>query len=360
MRPIMIFLFIFLAGSCGRIIDTEEFRVQKDGNSVPYALPRGMISVRASWDGQADSLVKLRMGKVLYYPDKDARYFATFKPSAISNDSFVIRTEFGGLLTTVNVAAEDRTPDIIAKIGEIAATVVSPLPPVPAAAAATYSQPQFLALTKKFSVEARFDPFDTDSLAAARSVLNSAGVSLSVNCLEPGDGGLGGPCDTDPGFLATDLIFDEEKGETCGNSICFRLLTPVIIELSYTSPLAGQYGAQFLALVPDPRRQVGFDLTRAACVEKVSQLSFDRGILTRASVDKPSEILGCLEIPLEVAKAIVSVAGSLLTVRTVSDPALIEAQAEVLDTQQEVLETQAVLVETQQGIIEEYLEDQKR
>ncbi|WP_422040134.1 hypothetical protein [Roseibium sp.] len=40
-------------------------------------------------------------------------------------------------------------------------------------------------------------------------------------------------------------------------------------------------------------------------MKKVTDLTFEDGVLTKADITKPSEILGCISIPATILKAIV-------------------------------------------------------
>ena len=56
-------------------------------------------------------------------------------------------------------------------------------------------------------------------------------------------------------------------------------------------------------------------VTRASFVKKDTQLHFDQGMLTQVSTNKPSELVGFVTIPVDVATTIVGIPAELLKFR---------------------------------------------
>jgi hypothetical protein len=66
-------------------------------------------------------------------------------------------------------------------------------------------------------------------------------------------------------------------------------------------------------LLPNEAPLMTLDITRPAFIRKVINLTFTNGILTEVHINKPSEILAGLKIPLDIVKAIAAIPKELLT-----------------------------------------------
>jgi hypothetical protein len=74
---------------------------------------------------------------------------------------------------------------------------------------------------------------------------------------------------------------------------------------------------------------------RALFATRDTDLVFNQGVLTDVSIDKKSELVGFVRIPLAVAKAVVGVPAQILQIRiadTRNQTALINAQGELANT----------------------------
>lgn len=138
----------------------------------------------------------------------------------------------------------------------------------------------------------------------------------------------------------------------CQGSVCFRLVTPVLASISARvdstqakdgSSQAGPITKQYLAIVPDPLAVGSYNIRRGPCIDRNTQLSMTDGVVTKVDLNKPSEILNCLSIPLDVGKAIASVPGALLTIKVNQA----ESEIKYLQAQKSLLEAQAALLAAQ-------------
>lgn len=75
--------------------------------------------------------------------------------------------------------------------------------------------------------------------------------------------------------------------------------------------------ATFIKAIPNPDRVFSFNLARSAFVQnKKTDLTISNGLLTKVSINKPSEAEGFSEIPLTLSKKLAELPKDLLTVRT--------------------------------------------
>lgn len=284
---------------------------------VPYGLPRAYLTMNVEWNGKADSAYNITFGDTVFAPDPNASYLLSYNPSLWFDDDVTLNTS-GGLLSTINATTTDRSGDALKKVVEIVAEAGKLFtafgdPPI-RSGRLEYKMP-----TGPVSLSIQFDPFDNDSVK--RLELRLAEVGLKVFAVQPN----GRPLAT----VSSDEI-------PCDNSFCYRTATQIIIGVQgEATELKGQ-GKLFLAQVPDPSVTYALDVTRTNCVTRTTGVTFQSGMLSSLSINKPSEVSGCLQIPLDVLKAIVAVPGELLKFETGSlndQKALLEAQTAVLNAE---------------------------
>ena len=107
------------------------------------------------------------------------------------------------------------------------------------------------------------------------------------------------------------------------SGVCYRPVIPFNVELRpggvLYRPLGRPVeaievaqGVQEVFMLPNRSPVVCLPIERVPFVESRFRATFANGLLTSVESDKPSEILGFLEIPIRVAKAIVSIPAELL------------------------------------------------
>lgn len=296
-------------------------------SSVYYHLPRGVIPISIKPHQNKANLLEITQGATIYLPDRRAKYRLERHENAFSEDKLTVSVDEFGLLAGLNSDVADRSPQIVQKIVEIAANVAKAASAEALTATPKGTEPQ------SCRVEALIDPFSSVSLAAANEALQKCQLTLTVSY--PGEGVFDTPKDK-----RAQAALDAETATLaarCDGSICFRPVTPVAIRLRGD----GNVDATFVAAVPDIRSVFAYDVTRGPCIERVGALEITRGMMKKADLKKPSEVEGCLEIPLRVAKAAASIPGEVLTVRVQqaeSEAKLLEAEREIIAAQQSLLQ----------------------
>src|SRR5262249_33614448 len=85
--------------------------------------------------------------------------------------------------------------------------------------------------------------------------------------------------------------------------------------------------------MPNISPVLSFGIQRALFTNRVTTVYFDQGVLTDVSVNKGSELLGFVSIPLVVAKAVVAVPAQIIQFRildTQNQTALLNAQGQLI------------------------------
>ena len=297
---------------------------------LSYHLPRGIVPITIG-PGANGSVITITQGGTQMIPDRHAKYLAEWHESGFSDDTFSVTVDKNGLLASINSDVTDRTPDIAKKIIEIATDAVL--------AAASQQPPD--ASTKITNCQASLlvDPFSQPSISHANRALSGCKLRLAVTFPDGGKFPSFKSAADEQAFLRDGDL----ENRDCSGSICFRPVVPVTIRIS--GPVVNTaVDATLLAIVPDVRTVASYDLRRGACIERNSTLTFDGGVLTKADLKKPSEVLACLEIPLAIAKAFATVPGQLLTFKvnqTTSEASLLQQQRNVIVAQQALVQAQA-------------------
>ena len=284
------------------VTGTRDPKVVRSTEGIAYALPLGLVVISAAWDGKQDSAPKITFGDTQILPDPTARFRARGVWNSLADDRLVMSVE-NGLLASVNATNKDQTGAAIGKVVEIA---------VEAAKAVTLVTRTGKDLTPPSAAYDRtivFDPFKggQDEIFAA--------LGLVVDVRPFGE----------PSFEPTGSLSGAKVSETCDHSLCYR--DPVAVSIRVTD-FSGNV-REIVTLVPDQRVTSGIDVARSTCVEANTALTFTKGMLTQVDLTRPSPVVGCLEIPLQVLQRIVQVPGELLKFETGNidaERALIEAQ----------------------------------
>jgi hypothetical protein len=105
-------------------------------------------------------------------------------------------------------------------------------------------------------------------------------------------------------------------------------------------------------MVADPVHTFVADNNRGVFVKKRVDFVVSDGVLTGIEVDKPSELLAIVSLPVDILKAIASIPGEILSVKIkqLSDEkGLTSAQVELLKSQIDLIKQKQALSDAQKG-----------
>jgi hypothetical protein len=103
-------------------------------------------------------------------------------------------------------------------------------------------------------------------------------------------------------------------------------------------------------MIADPAHTFVADTSRAILVSKKVDLIVSDGVLTGIEVDKKSELLQIVSLPVDILKAIASIPGEVLSVKVkqlTDENKLTTAQAELLKAQIELIKQKQALSDAQ-------------
>lgn len=265
-----------------------------------------------------------------------------------SHDTVDIELTKDGLLTHVCGTAVDERSNIFQGVLDIAAMLATGAP-VKTRSLEYGAVPRIVARYE-------FDPIDPVDLARVRKALDGYGIKLTLtkqsDC----------PVATSGAACCTTC-------ESTQPGIYYRLPIPYRMSLApagiyRVSPpqppgtLTGEWdylegGSDWTVLLPNEAVCMYVPVSRAAFVTSKTELFFDRGMLTKVTTDKPSELLGFVKIPVDALSTILAIPAELLTfrVKKIEDTTKITAaQAAQADAEREALKAQLELLAARKSV----------
>jgi hypothetical protein len=261
-------------------------------DAMGYFLPKGLIRVQLKPDSLKTDDLELKTS-VRYI--QDPKYFFTFQylPKATFDDAVDVKLTEQGFLDTIEVTTTDKTREIVGKVIEIAKEVAK-ITAFPGAVAQIKAKQK---IPKIPNIDFEFDPDlflneerKTERRILEDSFLNPYDIKIELKRTFPeGSFPKQGPVD--------------QKG------IYYRPLLPY--EFSFSLKEFALYKNETMSL-PNEAPILAVNLTRGPFITKKMSLTFKNGILTQMKVGKQSEVLGALDIPLDIVKSIVSLPTELI------------------------------------------------
>lgn len=322
-----------VAASCTKVVETRPIVVSPgvEGGAClsamgGYHLPKGLITLTASSDGARTTLDPDTIG-VSLVPDRRYNLCLDYLNSPTSDDMLVVRRTPGDLLEYVTSDVTDRTPQIAQKLIVAASNF--------AIAAMREGAGKGGRVER---LDLAFDPFDRKEMAAAKTALRHFGFCLYIegHSFSRATKNVEGWCDAkdlppydDP---ALDIAEQPLDPYAASSNILYRANQSFrVVIMRREDPGAGRwalYVAKNLEM-PNLSPIFGVGVERALFANRKTTLTFDSGVLTGVSIDKKSELLGFVSIPLVLAQAIVDVPARIIQLR-ISDA---NKRADLIDAQ---------------------------
>lgn len=237
-------------------------------------------------------------------PDRNYMMRLTYHPEPSFSDHVYVSMTSDGLLTEVSTTTKDESSTIVAKLAELARVVATAGVPLTKSRTGLKRPDRLLAIVV-------VDPTDA---ASCQAELGRFGITLVA---QPALQGTDAACALEPQPPCTPVC--QQAG------VCYRPVIPYKVTITPGGALMGpttnpvpqmiEGGASHMVMLPNRSPVVCYPMNRRPFVESYTHMTFDRGLLATMRSDKPSEIVGFLSIPIDIAKAIVSIPAELFQVR---------------------------------------------
>ena len=326
-----LFVTAFLCGCSSQALISEQvLDSEAPIEGLSYSLPRGLIPISIKYSNSTLTFIPPTSAK--YFPDPQARYKLNIKNSGFANDDYTLGTNSDGLLQSVNVTNKDSSVEIVGQVIQLVNNIAL------ASAGGQHASKEASTPTPNFEINTVLDPFGSGS-EIAKLNRDYPGLKISIDGVEKRE-------------LRNSASKIAATAASCNSSVCFRILRPVTVTIDFNID-NNRLHSKFIQLVPDPFMIAEYDVRRSACVERKNNLTFTNGVLTNVVSTKPSEVLGCLKIPVDIAKALVDIPAGLLSVKVKNvqtETALTDAQTLNLKAQTNFLIAQSTWLAAQSKV----------
>lgn len=310
-------LMVILSGCVSGNVFTSNVSTESipnDAFAKNYALPMIMTEVTVMKNYEK-GLYGLSLEQKTQ-PDNDHQYSLMYSPSIWSDDDISVETDSNGLLKTVTVVAEDRSGDVIRKIAELGKEVAKIM--AYAFVDSTFSKYSTMVV----------DLTDPNGESQLNGHLNALETGLKVH-VQPEE--------------ASSVSTAPVDRAACSQNICFRTLRHYWLTVTNSK---GQKQA-FMFVSPNRSPLSQTSITRANFVKRETTLTFENGFLAGRKDKKPSQALGFITIPVDVAKIIASIPGEIIQLKidtTKQNAQLLGAQKDVVTSQKDLIDAQRALI----------------
>ena len=352
-------LLALIVSACTDVVGTMAIDVAADGAGPvchstlgAYYLPRALIHFTASKDDAGGSPVTgtLAPAPLTMVPDRAQPLCLDYLSLATSQDIVTVqRDPTTGLLTSISSDVVDKTPHIVSSLVATAENLAL------AARAGSLT-----ATTDSLDVE--FDPFSPPEMEVVKGAMRRFGFCLYVEGYSFPAAGADAPrmamaaqrwCDAN-GLPPYENPVERFSAlpvplETMRAGVLYRPnMTHKIVILFKKDPNGPGpwtlYQTKRLDM-PNVSPVLSIGVERATFTERQTTLNFNLGVLTDVAVNKKSELVGFVSIPLTVAQAIVSLPQQLITLR-ITD---INNQTALMNAQNSLLQAVALYQSTVAG-----------
>lgn len=324
--------------SFASVDDASEVRANV-GNY--YFLPKARVRIKAEKTADGGFTVTVSQFNL---PDRTQRYFLQHRTNILADDALVLTVDKNGLLQTMNLDSEDKTPAII---DSVTATVIDVFK-VASQTAALEPAPGQGQPAKTFTpFNYVFDPLNKIETDEIKEKMKDKYFQLEVY---PYPAPRSGTTATD--FKGTSEATSDVAAvhhRESESAVFYRPPTAVEVIIR-CKDFDDRMVERIVARVPDQRIVAAISLSRAALIKKTTHLTFIDGDLSGVDFKKPSQALAAVNIPASIAHKAAEAIPEIIKVqdaRAIHDEtqrkAEIEAQTGLLKSQLALIQAQAAL-----------------
>lgn len=311
-----------LLSSCA-VVKTDYSNATKKEATVYYYLPESIIKIRATAKVAVvydDAKKFTGSNKVIeqnftvtseMIADTGNLLSLNYKSNCLSADDIQYGVNSKGLLETVNITTEDRTADIISKLAEAPQVILG-------SSTNTLRAANTSVTIKEFSADFVLKASDLSTTAKVINwniiILNELGVNEPAQSV-PADFSV----TSGAGPLAATPLSKLIGGPANATEVDGILTRPIKnISLVIQSAVAHTDLSTPLPInvvVADASKLIVIPVKRTPFVKRVNKIGLQDGLIVSNEINNPSSVEGFVSIPVNVAKAIVSIPGQLIQFR---------------------------------------------
>jgi len=309
---IIIIYIIVVARSSNSVIKSARLSTGKQHADMMYYLPTATLTITATakitiTKDSNNTIISANLADlslentVAIVPDTKFCFAVNYQPNCFMNDDVRITTNSIGLLDSVSTTTDDQINNIIKQIGDSPAQVLGLKPADVGLVLSSNINTSTLMATKIFHIGA-------DQLK---------GQSFECPWLINADGTLKMQTNADASFKLTfdrpanyTPIGEDTISEQDGLFTRLATILSVKVELK-NKQVQPAIVPQFEVIIPDASSLVTIAVKRASFVKRVNTPRFANGMMTENYINMPSQFEGFISIPINIAKAIISIPGAI-------------------------------------------------
>jgi hypothetical protein len=326
-----------------------------------YMLPRGLIRVQLK---ELGGRFTINVVEPTFVGDPTRAYSLRYSESPFSSDTIDVDIDHTtGLLKSINAKAEDKLDDIIVAAARSAAVIFETAQPTE---------------NEIILVDRMIDPAKTEEVNSLQQEMNFAAMQfssekMSSNCgadhkldKKEEESRRVQVCKIYQAFSTGQAInFSVEKpkfeyfdnsqtvaaqANECRTGVCFRSLHPYGITFSFNGPVPTKFST--VVGLPNESPAIPLEMIRSSTVTRVSNVTLVNGMVQKFHIEKPSEALDIVSIPLNVAKAIFGTIAELVQLKidlTGKEEAQARKDIALIQAERDLRKEQATKLESSTG-----------
>ncbi|MDD5168095.1 MAG: hypothetical protein PHN75_04695 [Syntrophales bacterium] len=272
-------------------------------------------------------------------PDPTARYTAELNHWYTRDDNLKLTTS-NGILSSSSVSSTDQMPNIILSLAQAIAAFGGVLPPTIVKMAPTREPTE---ACKGYSYSKIFDPAAGTEVKQVQEDLKGKNAAFELSVESKNASSLNKGATTEGGCIKNNNLI---KGVSKG--LVYRAPIPVQIRVSPTD-VPGCISNQktsaqsTVVVVPDSASAFVISVEAGAFTTSNYTLAFKDGMPTDFNITRPSEVNAFASIPVNIAKALISIPTELIKLRfdyNSEKNAIIGTQTDELKAQLDLLKAQ--------------------
>ncbi len=305
-----------------------------------YFLPKAMLKLKVfraetiTDDGRKRYNFRAEK-EIIQTADTKHRYYLQYHASAWTDDSVSIEFTPEGFLQKVQTVTEDQTSAIIGKIAELGKLVAQTVAGIPEVIDRSIAE-------ERVVFEVQFDPFIPTELESINKELE--GLKSK---------------DFPDFFLTIDirLIEDQDATPSIGKAVSTTDYGSGIFCKPWAAAeltiKAGKRSERQFFTLPHPFRVHLVEIARPRWIKYTFSMDFDKGFPKAISINRPSQLLAFINMPINVLKTIFSIPAQMLPVKINLDStkgAAVAAQTQQLQAAAQQVENQSQMAQLQAQI----------
>ena len=352
---IVIFLIILLLGifSSDVVVKTNFSPESKKDATVFYYLPQSLIKIKAAvkvavfYDAGKNLMESSKIIEQTFVvstemiADTENLLSLNYIPNPLMSDDIKYAVNAKGLLETVNITTEDRTNALTVKLAEAPKNLITAPKDTDRDIIRAANIVKIKDFSADFVLKASSVSFEPDSIKWNLLLLNELGMdenpkNLSADFFIKTTNIVKNQVDLSSLILGDNSTTNKEL-----DGILTRPTRYISVELSTTLTEHNQQKPLPLnILVADVNKLIVVPVKRTAFVKLINKIGIQDGIIISNEITNPSSVEGFISIPINIAKAIISIPGQLLQFRFDNTKKLEQYEKEKLTYDQSLLATQ--------------------